>query len=324
MQIKITNPTPTRETAEEVEMEEPPTSYHVENTSFSMKMSSDKVEQYQSAVPVEVTVTVEPAPARPAPPVHAVPVTSLGPVECVVTAPTPRSGTPEEEEEEPKLFPVTSCSETEEEGGVVGATGTGWTDSEQAAPGGGWADSGSAGPTSGGWADFAAPPEAKEPQPGGWADFGGAKPEQPKEEPEKSKPQPEKAKEEVKPVVTVTAPATGAKKEVPKQILADLADSDSDSDPEINTALQRPSGDTIIPESSSDSESEAVPETEPETGDDRKRASSSETESEDGAEDTSREPTPAPPPKAADIRLPPDNLEPSKLRRLETMKESPA
>ena len=126
-------------------------------------------------------------------------------------------------------------------------------------------------------------------------------------------------------MVTVTAPATGAKKEVPKQILADLADSDSDSE-EINTALQRPSGDTIIPESSSDSESEAVPETEPETGDDRKRASSSETESEDDAEptDTSREPTPAPPPKAADIRLPPENLEPSKLRRLETMKESPA
>jgi hypothetical protein len=125
---------------------------------------------------------------------------------------------------------------------------------------------------------------------------------------------------EPKPLPTVAVVPPAAEKSVPESILADLADS-SDSDSEqINTALQRPVGNTLVAESSSDSESEAVPETE----DDRKRAESSETESEDGAQDTSRDATPAPPPKAADIPLPPENLEPSKLKKLETMKESPA
>ena len=110
-----------------------------------------------------------------------------------------------------------------------------------------------------------------------------------------------------------------------------LNNSDSDSE-KINTALQRPAGETIVAESSSDSESEVggggdeseseVPQTE---DDDRKRAESSDTESEDGPDiDTSRDVTPAPPPKASDIRLPPENLDSGKLKKLETMKESAA
>ena len=112
------------------------------------------------------------------------------------------------------------------------------------------------------------------------------------------------------PTVTVTRPSKPPIKskteEVPHQILSDLADSsedqagNSDSDSEkINTALQRPAGETIVAESSSDSESEVggggdeseseVPQTE---DDDRKRAESSETESEDGPDiDTSRDVT---------------------------------
>ena len=144
------------------------------------------------------------------------------------------------------------------------------------------------------------------------------------------------------PTVTVTRPTKPVIKskteEVPHQVLSDLADSsedqegNSDSDSEkINTALQRPAGETIVAESSSDSESEVgggVDESEsevPQTEDDRKRAESSETESEDGPDiDTSRDVTPAPPPKASDIRLPPENLDSGKLKKLETMKESAA
>ena len=99
-----------------------------------MKMSADKVEQSQRAVPVAVTVvaTVEPPPRPPSPPADpAPPAESLGPVQCVVTAPTPRSGSPEEDSDQEKLFPITSCSSaTEDDGEVVGTGGTGWTDNE--------------------------------------------------------------------------------------------------------------------------------------------------------------------------------------------------
>merc|ERR1719225_475822 len=54
-QITITNPTPLVEHEEEAQQEKP-VSYHVEDTSFSMKMSSEKIEKYQNAVPVEVNV----------------------------------------------------------------------------------------------------------------------------------------------------------------------------------------------------------------------------------------------------------------------------
>ena len=381
LEIKITNPTPTVETAEELP-EKKAVAFHVEDKSFSMKMSSDKVDQYQSAVPVAVTVvaTVEPPPRPPSPPAPpAVPAAeSLGPVQCVVTAPTPRSGSPEEDSDQEKLFPITSCSSaTEDDGEVVGAGGTGWTDTEHPSStggGGGWADAEAPSSTGAGWAAFPQPAEKKEEAGGGgWADFGGAsaadQKEQQSEEKEakqeeadakreaepgkaatsQGKPEPEPAKEapvrpEAKaPTVTVTRPtqpaATKKKKEeeVPHQILSDLADSsdqaansDSDSE-EINTALQRPAGQTLVAESSSDSDSEVgggVDESEsevPQTEDDRKRADSSETESEDGPDiDTSRDVTPAPPPKASDIRLPPENLDSGKLKKLETMKESAA
>ena len=369
LEIKITNPTPTVETAEELP-EKKAVAFHVEDKSFSLKMSSDKVEQYQSTVPVEVTVvaTVEPPPRPPSPPTPAAPTESLGPVQCVVTAPTPRSGSPEEDSDQEKLFPITSCSSaTEDDGDVVGAGGTGWTDSEHPTnTGGGWADTDA--PSSAGtdWAAFPDSAEKKEETgEGGWADFGGAsvketnqeenakkqdlkeaKQEQvgSKQQPETGKTKPEQA--EAKPVakapmVTVTRPSRPSeskKEEVPHQILSDLADSsdqaansDSDSE-EINTALQQPAAsETIVAESSSDSDSEAgggVDESEsevPQTEDDRKRAESSETESDDGPDiDTSRDVTPAPPPKASDIRLPPENLDSGKLKKLETMKESAA
>ena len=380
LEIKITNPTPTVETAEELP-EKKAVAFHVEDKSFSMKMSSDKVDQYQSAVPVAVTVvaTVEPPPRPPSPPAPpAVPAAeSLGPVQCVVTAPTPRSGSPEEDSDQEKLFPITSCSSaTEDDGEVVGAGGTGWTDTEHPSStggGGGWADAEAPSSTGAGWAAFPQPAEKKEEaEGGGWADFGGAsaadQKEQQSEEKEakqeeadakreaepgkaatsQGKPEPEPAKEapvrpEAKaPTVTVTRPTQPAatkkkEEEVPHQILSDLADSsdqaansDSDSE-EINTALQRPAGQTLVAESSSDSDSEVgggVDESEsevPQTEDDRKRADSSETESEDGPDiDTSRDVTPAPPPKASDIRLPPENLDSGKLKKLETMKESAA
>ena len=378
LEIKITNPTPTVETAEELP-EKKAVAFHVEDKSFSMKMSSDKVEQYQSAVPVAVTVvaTVEPPPRPPSPPADpAPPAESLGPVQCVVTAPTPRSGSPGEDSDQEKLFPITSCSSaTEDDGEVVGTGGTGWTDNEHpTGTGGSWSDAEAPSSTGAGWAAFPEPAEKKEEAGGGgWADFGGASTNDQKENDNKSeenetkqelasdtkqqaepgkaatsqgKPEPEPAKEaparpEAKaPTVTVTRPtraAAMAKEEVPHQILSDLADSsdqaansDSDSE-EINTALQRPAGKTLVAESSSDSDSEAgggADESEsevPQTEDDRKRADSSETESEDGPDiDTSRDITPAPPPKASDIRLPPENLDSGKLKKLETMKESAA
>ena len=379
LEIKITNPTPTVETAEELP-EKKAVAFHVEDPSFSMKMSSDKVEQYQSAVPVAVTVvaTVEPPPRPPSPPAPvqtaapAAPAESLGPVQCVVTAPTPRSGSPEEDSDQEKLFPITSCSSaTEDDGEVVGAGGTGWTDSEHptSGGGGGWADAEGPSSTGAGWAAFPEPAEKKEEAGGGgWADFGQAseneknqkeneaKPvvadtkqesETGKEITGQGKPEPEPAKkapvrpEAKAPTVTVTRPTRPAamkkEEEVPHQILSELADSsdqaaDSDSESEeINTALQRPAGETLVAESSSDSDSEAgggADESEsevPQTEDDRKRADSSETESEDGPDiDTSRDVTPAPPPKASDIRLPPENLDSGKLKKLETMKESAA
>ena len=317
MEIKITNPTPTVETADK-KPDESPVSYHVEDPAFSMKMSSAKVSKYQAAVPVEVEVTVEAPPTAPPvrepPQVEAPEPEGLSFVQCVVTAPTPHNQSPAEDD--PKLFPVTSCSETEDEGGMVTGGGTGWTDSEQAGQGG--------------WADFPAPeeqPEAAEPAAGGWADFGsaGSEPEKVKEAPKKPE-----SKAEQPAVVTESKEASAPEKAVAAHIMADLVDSEeSDSDPEINFDQQRPKGGaTIIAESSSDSESEAGAESAvPETEDDRKRAdSSSETESEDGpgATDTSRDVTPAPPQKASDMRLPPENLDEGKLKRLETMKESSA
>ena len=52
---------------------------------------------------------------------------------------------------------------------------------------------------------------------------------------------------------------------------------------------------------------------------------SSDTESASEPDDTSREPSPHPASKAVkDIPLPPEKLEPKQLKKLETMKESPA
>merc|ERR1719500_1704567 len=116
-----------------------------------------------------------PAPVQTAAP--AAPAESLGPVQCVVTAPTPRSGSPEEDSDQEKLFPITSCSSAnEDDGEVVGTGGTGWTDNEHpTGTGGSWVDAEAPSSTGAGWAAFPEPAEKKEEAGGGgWADFGGA------------------------------------------------------------------------------------------------------------------------------------------------------
>ena len=95
-------------------------SYYVEDSSFSMSMSNEKKDKYQSAVPVEVNVVVEPMKpikikldSEPEPSLPDAP--ALAPTEIVVTAPTPRSGSPTDQEADDKepLFTCTSDSESE-------------------------------------------------------------------------------------------------------------------------------------------------------------------------------------------------------------------
>ena len=76
---------------------------------------------------------------------------------------------------------------------------------------------------------------------------------------------------------------------------------------------------TVHAPSSSDTESE----NEPETDNKHRDSDSSDTESASGPEDTSTE-MPPPEAKKTDVPLPPENLEPKQLKKLETMKESPA
>ena len=101
--ITITNPTPVVETAEE-EREEEPVSYHVENAGFSMSMSSDQIVKYNSQAPVEIAVTCE----DPDPPTESQTEEKtckeqedsacLTFTEIMVTAPTPRTQSPIEEQ----------------------------------------------------------------------------------------------------------------------------------------------------------------------------------------------------------------------------------
>ena len=119
-QIMITNPTPLVENEEDEREEDTQKSYYVEDSSFSMSMSNEKKDKYQSAVPVEVNVVVEPMKpikikldSEPEPSLPDAP--ALAPTEIVVTAPTPRSGSPTDQEADDKepLFTCTSDSESE-------------------------------------------------------------------------------------------------------------------------------------------------------------------------------------------------------------------
>ena len=108
--------------------------------------------------------------------------------------------------------------------------------------------------------------------------------------------------------------------EKPTQAAANVDDSeDSDLDNEeiINTNLQTATVVTVHAPSSSDTDSDNEPES------DHKHRDSDSSESASGPEDTSTE-MPPPEPKKAEVPLPPENLEPKQLKKLETMKESPA
>ena len=329
-QIMITNPTPLVEKEDETR-EQSQTSYYVEDSAFSMSMSNERKDKYQSSVPMEVNVLVEPVkPARPkAGPGPGVTAPELAATEIVVTAPTPRSQSPTDEDKEP-LFTCTSESDSEAAPAEVKA------DSGAAE----WANFGSistegTNPSSE-WANFdtttsnenAASSQVVDG--GDWANVD--KKQQPipqvsitEPEPEPEPPQPAAPPSTVKPSVTYNVI-----RQV-KIVETETSDFASDSDSEfINTNLQVAATDTEAgttdagPESS-DTESEdrgRDTEDEPRTGRD-----SSVTESASEAEaETSRD-TPSPragPAPCQDIHLPPEQLETKQLKKLETMKESPA
>ena len=141
--ITITNPTPVVETAEEPREDQPQVSYHVENSNFSMNMSSEKKLKYSSSnqsPAVEIAVTCDDdetgpneAAATPAPTQSSAPTTSNQPAadanlsaitftEIMVTAPTPRTQSPVEEqisftEAVPEATPSPEQSQAKEEGG---------------------------------------------------------------------------------------------------------------------------------------------------------------------------------------------------------------
>ena len=345
-QIMITNPTPLVENEADPREDDKNSSYYVKDSSFSMNMSDDKKDKYQNSVPVEVNVVVEPMkplkikvdsddpPAqRPAAPSLATteivvtaptPRTSLtGTTEIVLTAATPRTQSPEQEDQEP-LFTCTSESESE------------------AAPAAAVGDAGDGGD----WANFGAVEQKEDDKPAAddWANFGASSTEKHEEE--------EKAVEEEKPAedwasfsdnkpsipeVSVTKPDPEPAAARPSIVRPSIANNvmrqvriveteTSDSESEfINTNLQVAADDTDVGGTTTDAGPDSS-DTESDDHDDRKTArDSSDTESaSDGPEDTSRE-TPSPRPAAAAVvPQPPEQLEPKQLKKLETMKESPA
>ena len=308
-QIMITNPTPLVENEDETR-DEKPVSYHVEDCSFSMKMSSEKKEKYQNAVPVEVNVVeVKPQEVKntPVPEIEKAdidPPPMLSCTEIVVTAPTPRVLSPTE-----PLFPCTS--ESESESAVV----------QDDVPN---------------WANFNnATSEAPKEEGQGWANFAESADQEVSDAQSDEKENKTKVAQQVEPpsVMPITkpespkvnmpdiVPKTAAfERPAPVSNLADSEDSDEDNDEEvINTNLQTATVGTIQAPSSSDTDSD----NEPESDNKRRGSDSSDTESASGPEDTSSE-MPPPETKRADIPLPPEDLEPKQLKKLETMKESPA
>jgi len=217
----------------------------------------------------------------------------------VVTAPTPREMSPTE-----PLFPCTS--ESESEAAVVQDDVPNWANFDNATP----------------------EPEKDESQ--GWATFAESAQEvstcekevKPQQEElkfdEKSSPPTEKS-EPIRSNMPDVVPANSTIEKpakMPQIQKEESADSDIDGEEVINTTLQTA---TVHAPSSSDTESENEPESDHKNGD----SDSSDTESASGPEDTSTE-MPPPEEKKGNIRLPPEDLEPKQLKKLETMKESPA
>ena len=308
-QIMVTNPTPLVEN-ETDQREEGPVSYYVKDDNFSMAMEEEKKEKYQSSVPVEVNVVVEPVkPVRIVLEPESDSETGLPGTEIVVTAPTPRTQSPSQE-------PLFTCTSSD-------------SDSAPASPGQAQAEG-----EEEGWASFSDQKQNTETEAGSdWANFGTeTKSEEPpvsKEAGEgwaadfssdqsQSKPQTEPEPEPVKQkpgASLVRKPSNDAVRKI--KIVETETSDDYDSESEIiNTNLQvmaeNDATTTDAGPDSSDTDSDRDDDSNRKTGRD-----SSETESASEPEDTSREPSPH-------IPLPPEQLEPKQLKRLETMKESPA
>ena len=305
-QIMVTNPTPLVENENDKREGEGPVSYYVEETNFSMNMNEDKKEKYQNSVPVEVNVVVEPIkPIKIVLEPESDSETGLPATEIVVTAPTPRSQSPSQE----PLFTCTSESDSDSAPASTAhqVQAEGWAsfsdkqNTEKTEVDSDWANFGSD--------SKSAPPacKAEEQEEQGWAaDFST---EQSQSRPEPEPPVHQSASSLVK------KPANDAVRKI--KIVETETSDDYDSESEIiNTNLQ------VMAETeattsdagpdSSDTDSDREDDSNRKTGRD-----SSETESASEPEDTSREPSPH-------IPLPPEQLEPKQLKRLETMKESPA
>ena len=306
----VTNPTPLVENETDQREEEAPVSYYVKDDNFSMAMEEEKKEKYQSSVPVEVNVVVEPVkPVRIVLEPESDSETGLPGTEIVVTAPTPRTQSPSQE----PLFTCTSsdsdsapASPGQDEAQAEGwASFSGEKQNTETEAGADWANFGTETKTAEPAVSEEVPGEAGE----GWAaDFSSDQ--------SQSKPQTEPEPVKQKPGASlVRKPSNDAVRKI--KIVETETSDDYDSESEIiNTNLQvmaeNDATTTDAGPDSSDTDSDRDDDSNRKTGRD-----SSETESASEPEDTSREPSPH-------IPLPPEQLEPKQLKRLETMKESPA
>ena len=298
-QIMVTNPTPLVENENDKRDGEDPVSYYVEDKSFSMNMNEEKKEKYHNSVPVEVNVVVEPIkPIKIMLDRESDSDPGLPATEIVVTAPTPRTQSPTQE----PLFTCTSESESE------------------SAP--------ASQEVQEGWASFSDNKQNTENTEAGsdWANFGSetksAEPSKNDHEEEwsanfsedkiQSKPEQEPVPVKPKSVAPlVRKPSNDAVKKI--KIVETETSDDYDSESEIiNTNLQ------VMAETEATT-TDAGPDSSDTDSDSNRKTGrdSSDTESASEPEETSREPSPH-------IPLPPDQLEPTQLKKLETMKESPA
>ena len=300
MQIMITNPTPLVEHKEEPQ-DEKPVSYHVEDSSFSMKMSMERKEKYQNAVPVEVNVvevdpqafhnTVDQVDTKE---VQSTPEKEtlksqvlLFNTEIMVTAPTPRVLSP--------IEPYFTCtSESESETAVV----------QDEVPN---------------WANFGnATTETTEEESQGWANFGNSA-DQAVTDAQQSDNRDNKtnSNQQVESPDVMQPTKVNMPDIVPTTAIIKTPCNADDKVEVINTNLQKVTVGMVHAPSSSDTDDE------PESDHKRRASNSSDTNSASGPEDTSTE-MQQPKIKIPDIPLPPENLEPKQLKKLETMKESSA
>ena len=342
-QIMITNPTPLVENETDPKDSDPSSSYYVEDSSFSMKMSDDKKEKYQNSVPVEVNVVVEPM--RPikikldSDDDKPKPEMALINTEIVVTAPTPRNQSPEQEDQEP-LFTCTSESESEAGGAAVqesddwanfGSTSTEVKadDKHQENGGNGWANfanndkpdveekpSTVTGKQTENWAAFNEPTDKPIEQLAKPAEkttttiipqVSITEPEpEPKLEPEPSKPTQSSAVSSsvTKPPVTRPSAVSNVIRQV-RIVETETSDFASDSESEvINTNLQIAATDTDYGVSSATDAGPDSSDTESEDNDGGKKTSRDSSETESGSEpEDTSRETPSPHPSSASSKV---------------------